>query len=125
MKYLKNSIQLFFFIFGGLMDNLIAKDKSYRIYIIQLGSYEYTSIQFKSNRYFKYFMNSKYLIDMEYCGSWYSIEIETKDDSPRDFIKRFHTSICIELRKQLIRRGIQGDVNFKKIPIRLSYIFQS
>lgn len=106
------------------MENrLLAKDPKYKIYLIDIDSENYISIQMKNNNTFKYFQFAKYLIDFNYDGVWFSIEVDTLNHSPKDFIKYFHTIICIELRKQLIKRGRDGMVEFKKIPFALSYTF--
>ncbi len=106
-----------------MSDLLIAKDPTYRIYLIDIGDPVYESIQMKNNNTFRYFKNSVYLIDFQYEKKWYSIEIRTMEHEPYEFIKYFHTIICIEIRKQLIKRGMDGVVNFKAIPFALSYIY--
>lgn len=106
-----------------MQDLLITKDPTYRIYLIDIGDSDYTSIQMKNTNSFKYFKNSVYLIDFLYEKKWFTIEIETKDHEPNEFIKYFHTIICIAFRKQLIKRGLDGTIDFKKIPFALSYIY--
>ena len=106
------------------MENLlIAKDPKYKIYLTDFDSQEYVSIQMKNNNTFKYFEFATYIIDFNYGGTWFSIEVHTYNHDPKDFIKYFHTIICIELRKQLIKRGKDGMVDFKLIPFALSRIF--
>lgn len=104
---------------------LLHKNVKYRIYLLDVDSEEQIKIQMKNNNYFTYLKKAKYLIDFNYNGMWLSIEVETKEHPPMEFIKYFHTIICIETRKQLIKRGFDGDVDFRILPFTLSRTFLS